>query len=272
MKITTLIILVWCLSSCTNEEGQLLGHWHIYGVGNNNPSIGEYSTIDIRNDTLAIFNKGIFSDYSLKGSIDHENKTMLFGGECRMLDFRYRLVEDKLLLNKDRYDEETDISFVGKKCDSLCCDLQEDFFKSILLKVDLPSCKEDKKSLKSVYGMKQSLLRSVYVGKIKRSYHHLYPDEYMISLGGQEMGLEKVEEWRERCLIKIPENQRALSRSVIYADRHTPKAELIEVVETLLKSDDKPIYLALKNDRGKFEIMYLTLHSNTFKENIELYF
>ncbi|WP_367389182.1 hypothetical protein [Lewinella sp. LCG006] len=264
----TFLIGVFSCSSCQENSEDLNGHWHIHKVGLEPSSFGAYSTIDIEEDSLAVFDKDVFTDYGFGGVVDPKKQLMLFGGECLVLNFRYKLLDDVLVLNQMEYDEKNDITFVGKRCDHNCCDLQEEFFKNTIMRIDL-AYHQDIDNLVTYDSMPSYLRRGVYVGKVKKAYYPCYNNDYIVSLGGQTVGYEDLELWREKQLIKLPENKRSLIRVVIYADKNSPKDQLIDLINQLLGTNNEPIYLALQVEGEGFRLGYLSLPP--VKDSIQRY-
>lgn len=264
----TFLIGVFSCTSCHENIEDLNGHWHIHKVGLEPNSFGAYSTIDIEDDSLAIFDKDVFTDYGFAGVVDPKRQLMLFGGECLVLNFRYKLLEDVLVLNQMEYDEKNDITFVGKRCDDNCCDLQEEFFKNTIMRIDL-AYHQEVEHLISYDSIPSPFMREVYVGRVKKAYYSFYKDYYIVSLSGQTVGAEELKSWREKHLVKMPENKRSIARVVIYADKNSPKDQLIDLINQLLLTDNKPIYLALQGNGQRFTLGYFALPP--MKDSIQKY-
>jgi len=123
-----IILFIAILLSCSSDQQDLNGHWHISYKNN---SSDFYATIDIENDTTAILNKDS-AIYQEIGKHDQEKREIFIPGSCGAYQFKYRRVGNNLKLENYLAD------WIGIKCDSNCCNKLEDFTKSLRIDIDLP--------------------------------------------------------------------------------------------------------------------------------------
>lgn len=255
------MILTLLLTSCSGKEERLEGHWHLYRVDKEQTiSFSAYSTLDIINDTLAIFDGNSMWGSGFEGAIDQENLTMLFGGECLVLDFRYDFYQGQLLLNQKEYDEEGEVSFVGQRCGKECCDEEQDYFKDILVDIDLPTADAELEMLDS---FPQYFVNPVFIGPVKKKYRGFYDDEYeyVVSLGGSSIGMNDLELWEAKYLMKFPKNHDVAPVVAIYKDVNVPTA-LVDSVRRELKNYSRlRIYEAYEGNTELFQIVYRSLEN-----------
>lgn len=254
---TELMILTLSLTSCNGVEERLKGHWHLYRVDKEQTiSFSAYSTLDIINDTLAIFDRNSLWGFGFEGAIDQENLTMLFGGECLVLNFRYDIYKGQLLLNQKEYDEEGEVSFIGQRCGKDCCNEEQDYFKDILVDIDLPTADKELEMLDS---FPPNFVNPVFIGPIKKKYKEFYDEEYVVSLGGSSLGMDDLELWEAKYLMKLSKNYDVAPIVAIYSDVNVPEALVDTVRRKLKKYSQLGVYKAYEANRDPFQIVYESL-------------
>ena len=247
MEKLLLFLLLLIIASCSKPD--LRGHWHVEPIDGEALLGGvDYFTIDIENDTFGLFNKYVFSSEGWGGYIDRQNQEFRFGGECLVINFRYKFEGEKLILNQTEYDKEYEKKFIGFKCDGICCDKQKEYFALSDLEINLPLAKDT--SLLVNRPNQFSLVTPLWFGKPKEYYQDIYGQDHVFtirSLGALLLNKEEdIELAEEKFAIKVPENQRPRISRTIYADQNTPLKIIIPVLEKYQSLNKKRIYIAFR--------------------------
>jgi hypothetical protein len=254
MKQLPVILLIISLVSCCKKDAELNGHWHFTRINRDAISAGlDHLAIDIINDTFAVLDKTRYG--GMGGYLNRKEKTIRFGGECLVLNFRHQLENDHLILNQEEFDQEGERIFIGIKCDSICCDEQEEFFGYSPVQIDLPTFK-DTANLYAGRHWPMGYIISIEIGKVKKQYSNFNGEEYKLVLSQKIASIQEMDLWEKVHLIKLPESKRHLSKTVIYADKSTPIEFILPILYKLKEMGKKEVYFAGKESSRKFKIWY----------------
>ncbi|PPK87166.1 hypothetical protein CLV84_0100 [Neolewinella xylanilytica] len=253
------LLLISLLSCQGDDENQrLLGHWHVFPISPK-PAFEAYSTIDVLNDSVAVFDRGVLDkDEGFWGTIDPAESQMRFGGECLILDFHFEVIEDTtLLLSHMQYDSSDTWSFKAVRCSEACCSPEQDYFKHSKVLVSLP---REKQSV-GAYAYDQfphSLLRIAYVGRLNQPLAEVYGrTDNALLLGDKISPISDLKEWKSKHLIKLPEQARDRTHTAILCDTSTKVSTIQPILEELQRLGEQRVWFGINSSIDSFSIQWL---------------
>ena len=243
------ILLTTALStfffSCENNYEKLKGHWHLFEINEYSfIDTKKYYTIDFKENQSATFEENGFFNLSLTGEVNVKNKTVLIGGECNVLDFKYEWKNDSLFLSQIHHDK----IFFAEKCGAGCCDKQMDFFNEFELIVDLPVI-TDTSSAFSIDPYHSLIEGKITIGIPRRGCFRLP----RLFLDERAAHVEDIDIWHKIKSKALPNNSTDNIFFTVFSNKKTDLNLLFEIINELKLLEVKTIYLALKNEDIKKE-------------------
>jgi len=234
------ILLIFC--GCIGDPN-LNGHWHIKSINPEEKIMGsKFFTIDVF-DNKATLNKSVFRGPDFNGWVHFNTGEINFGGECLILNFTFEKQGDNLLLYQSEYSKDKKFEFIGKKCDKNCCDLQEDFFSSTDLYIDLPEI-IDTLNLQDANVIHQySVIPLLFGGQDNNKS----TDEFSFFMDKTEINSDSIlVKFEEKNQMKLPERMRKRVSRIIFADKETPIKFIRESIRNYSKMKVQGFYIATK--------------------------
>lgn len=250
------VAMLLFLLSGLRKPKDISGHWHIQRIEDSD--YYPFFSIDVMNDTTAILNRFVGFG-GMYGYVDRREQTIRFGGECLALNFRYWFKNGQLVLNQEEYDRVLVATFTAQCFDVNNCNLEEEFFAEALVRVELP----DRQNFKSDIDLNLSMQGIIQIGIPKTGATVAQTSsEHQLVLGDKLGSVSDIELWKEKNLVKLPEDKRDRWRVVFYADRKTPMKTIFPILRKLRTMGDKGCYLAAKTRGEEFKIIYHPLYLN----------
>ncbi|KAA3622418.1 MAG: hypothetical protein DWQ02_26055 [Bacteroidetes bacterium] len=236
------------LFSCGEDELQRLeGHWHLTAIFQEDGSGRLYRTMNIYADTSGVFDKGYRGYDGRIGWVNLEKNEMHFGVECGSTSFSYMDWGEYLLLTGLPAPKNDGTIYIGEKIDSASCDKQFEFFNSVFMKIDLPVGEGipffdvDEPSLISFIKFGQNMF------DVSNSVN--------MFLGDKKSEVSDLELWREKVLIKIPENRHDRVRYAIISNKDVEMRFIIPALTWFRENGEEKLYFASRNaDSQSFEL------------------
>ena len=263
---SAIILLLFVLLNLACNTPDLNGHWHITSIKEGEKIMGsDYLTLDIYDDTLGTINKQVFLSWSHFGRIDFWKQEMLFGGECFVLEFKFTLQEEDLLLRQIAYTEPGEKQYIAKRCEANCCSQQEDYFSSTMLEIDLPQ-KLDSINAWEAGNTSRSLIYPLFFGLAKSSKKTKNrPIQFTIGRKDVEVHIDSIAMYEEEFLMYVPEENWKRLKRILYADKNTPLNKIIPVVKKYKALGIHKMLVALqaKDSKGNFTVWYQPIALST---------
>ncbi len=214
----------------------LRGHWHVYPVSNS-------TTDGIEYEIMEIFENGSGRFGGIGGTVNLWKRTILFGGECLVLNFDYQFSGPHLILKQQEYDG----IYHAFRCGRTCCDEQKDFFSyQKKVNIDLPIALDTSNFLLNNFS--PSLENRLLCGFPKFRYqYNCYGPQTNLVLGNLVSSEQDIPIWNERKKIKTNEEIHHLIKIVIYADKKTRKQRLKESLDMYKALGYKKVFFALRS-------------------------
>ncbi len=260
-----IFVLLISLQSCEKDvdNHNILGHWHVL-PSSSSQGFDRYSTIDVLNDSDAIFDRGVISEEEgYKGTVDHAKSQIRFGGECLILDFNFKVIDDTtLVLSLMRYDETGKESFRGIKCSKKCCSPEEDYFKHSKVLISIPTDNEDINGYSYSY-LPLYLLRIAYIGKLNKSLADVYgQSDNILLLGDKISNISDIKDWKNAHLLKVPEQARDRTRTAILCDTSTAYSTIKPIFEELKELGETNVLFGINSSTDSFLIKWVPVLLN----------
>lgn len=247
-----IFLFLFCTVKIINQQFQtsvsnlhltvtLKGHWHFENTDCHKTSlISALPTLDFENDSVAILGK-YQKDGGMGGYHNPIGKTITFGGECFMADFKYTFEADQLRIISEGYDGACALK-LASKCEPICCDKQAEFFYGKNIDIDLPILAKEK-----IIPFENTYLEnSLFIGTPSEELKAIYGSDHRLVLGNNFATVEDLELWEEAHKVKIPASKRAKIFTVIYADKNTPMKVIRPLFEYFEHKKEKEIYFAIR--------------------------
>lgn len=223
--------LVWLLSAVLllavaggvywqwTASTDITGHWHVTAVGPN-AEAGTYSLLDVYGGGTACFDcDERAGSWGSHGSHRTWQRSLLLGGECRILDLTYRLVNDALYLYQSAYPSDGgQPAFVAVRREPALCDVPSEHFRHGRIAVQLPKSQE---RLRAIEDIPAFLRAEVHIGSPRDTtiYTLKVPHVGLRDIVHPLDGRIEYARWWQQHLVKLPEGKRERAYAVIFADK-----------------------------------------------------
>ena len=224
------------------QKSDLRGHWHVHGLEDSRLGDIDYTVMEIFSDKTARFGISSYSD-NFNGNIDTWNKTIAFGGECRVLDFDYQFNKDGLLLIQQHYGGK----FKAIRCDMDCCDQQKDFFSyQKIVNIDLPIAKDTSDLF--VNNFPEPLENRLLYGLPKIKYHiNCFGLPQALVLGGKVSHELDIPIWHEKIKVNSAKDTHPFFKLIFYTDKKIEMNKIGRGLEKCKEIGYRRVYFALRS-------------------------
>lgn len=263
-NLTAILTILMLLTACKRAAVDLKGHWHVWEYfdpekypemyqssgfddlivvevdsceGLNRP----HEMLDIVDDSIVVWNRGIWGYDGTIGWLDNKQKLIEIGGEDLHLKFNYDLRNDTLFLTQ----QDGKILIATK---SGCCDKQKEFFTEVpRIEIDLPVL-TDKIGYIKLSSIKRTLSPDIEIGKIAQIYmEHTLPIRFLLE--GQFSNLGSVKFWLENCIQNVPSSLQKAPTPIVYSNKTTDYKLFFDLLESLKKNGVESVYLAFREKK-----------------------
>ncbi len=260
--ILTSICLLFGCELAMNKE--LEGHWHL----NYHRASEGYFTLDVINDSI-----GYLDMYSLEFKTQGEYlKTkglLLFPGDCGSRRFSYKVKGDHIYLKGI----EGLGDFVGKRCDSNCCDKLEDALKYIKFEIDFPQILKNRKGTAITEEIAGNF-ETLYLGDLKMKHDPFLFSDVRIGIKGEVVDLEAIEFWFKFKRENEGGERKTINKARLIVDKFVDLYEINQLRNDLTKFGIDSVYLTyLKNEYNSQEEIfeYVLIKDEMFAQEMKLY-
>ncbi len=227
MKTTLLILpLLSYFFSCHKPIEKMNGHWYLKKskVEFGDP---EYSTLDIENSGIAIFDKDNWAGSGIFCLVNPEDNALDLVQECLVGSYSFEILGDSMSLSK----VDSKVYYKGFRCSKGCCDRQKDFFCSSNLEIDLPIANDTAKLIRFENESREFQSRILIGWPINKK--GCFPMPIMINLDGSFANIQDLDLWVETLKLTIVPNKRQRINTLLFVNRETDINQLNDLLEKL---------------------------------------
>lgn len=269
--VSSLIVISVGILIFTSAKEPIVGHYHVHKIKKLSPiKFGEMiGTLDVMEDDSAFFGLGLSKfekNRVFTQKIDYKNNEILFGGECRILDFEFRTSDSNLLLRQIEYSSESEYDFYAEKCNLKCEEKESHYFSLIELEINLPRLNQSYQGNKLINesNFHPSQIIPIYFGIPKEDYQKHFGKKPRFRINKlDDSSMEEKIRIVDSIAVAAEQLNKIEKYFAIFADKETPMDMIYQFIEMSKKKKQRLIWgVVVENNDNQFNVFFkkLNLH------------